>query len=370
MDLALQSAFLAEASTLLILLAGAILLFRSFREHYLVPWIAGWTAFTACKAFLALSHSYQPSSFWTGLALCSFAAAVWCFSAAVFSYVYQNQLRWPAAMVLALGLALGLAQTFWFRHTPGLMTTFYICWRLVLAVAAAALVRFAWGRRNIGRWLLAVMLLMLHLDMGGNVHRIIGHDLLVDVLLGISIMVIVLDDSRVQIKRLDVLNRITHQISDSHEFDLIVQKVLEELVGVTHAKGAWFRVLEGEKLILKAHVGITQEFADRVRQVDSSNSITGAALRDGEVQVLRSHESGAEVRQALDEQGFDHVVLIPVEGKTAHVGMLVLGVSQFRTHTENERRFLKATAKQLGLAAENRKLVDEVVQSRNEWAST
>src|SRR6185312_3838663 len=213
MDLALQSAFLAEASTLLILLAGAILLFRSFREKYLVPWIAGWPSFTACKTFLALGHSHQLSSALISLVLCSYAVAIWCFSAAVFSYAYQKELRWPAGIVLGFVLALGLTQTFWFRQSPGLMTAFYVCWRIVLAVAAAALVRFAWGRRYIGRWLLAVMLLMLHLDMGGNVHRIIGHDLLVDVLLGISMMMIVLDDSRVQIKRLDVLNRITHQIS-------------------------------------------------------------------------------------------------------------------------------------------------------------
>ena len=40
----LQSALLAEASAPLILLGGAVLLYRSFREKYLLPWIVAWAA--------------------------------------------------------------------------------------------------------------------------------------------------------------------------------------------------------------------------------------------------------------------------------------------------------------------------------------
>ena len=43
---------------------------------------------------------------------------------------------------------------------------------------------------------------------------------------------------------------------------------------------------------------------------------------------------------------------------------------RFRAYTGREKKFLKAAAKQLGLAAENRKLLQQVVHSRNEWAST
>jgi hypothetical protein len=48
-NLTLESANLAEMSTLLILLAGAILLYRSFREKYLVPRIGGRTFLSFAK---------------------------------------------------------------------------------------------------------------------------------------------------------------------------------------------------------------------------------------------------------------------------------------------------------------------------------
>ena len=61
-------------------------------------------------------------------------------------------------------------------------------------------------------------------------------------------MTIVLDDSRIQVQRLDALNTITHQISDSREFEPTVGTILEELRKITRAKAAWFRILEGDKL--------------------------------------------------------------------------------------------------------------------------
>src|SRR5260370_2470561 len=87
MDLALQSGFLAEAWILLILLAGAILLSWSFREKYLIPWIAGWTAFGAAKALASLSGAHGVSGFWSYAA---FVVAVCLVSSAVFLYVRRD----------------------------------------------------------------------------------------------------------------------------------------------------------------------------------------------------------------------------------------------------------------------------------------
>src|SRR5580698_6973105 len=109
MDFTLQSAFLAEMSTLLILLAGAILLYGSFREKYLVPWIAGWGFFTLSKVFLALSTSRAPAPTWTALAYGSYVVAVGLFATAVFFYVAQRKLIWPSLLALSVALPLELA---------------------------------------------------------------------------------------------------------------------------------------------------------------------------------------------------------------------------------------------------------------------
>jgi hypothetical protein len=108
MDLAFQYAFLAEGSTLLILLAGAILLYRSFRERYLELWIAGWTAYTVSRFLIAVHAGHNTSYLWILCAFASFVAAMGLFACAVFLYVDQKKLILPAAVILLITLGLGV----------------------------------------------------------------------------------------------------------------------------------------------------------------------------------------------------------------------------------------------------------------------
>ncbi len=369
MDLALQPVFLAEGSTLLVLLAGAILLYRSFREKYLVPWIAGWTVFGLARLFTALSDSPTPQRLWTALAYVSFVAAVGLFAGTVFLYVSQKRLVWPAVAILCLALALGLVRT-WLPGSTVLRIAFQSSYLLVLLAAALQMVRYSWGRFNAGRWVLAGLLPLLHNDLAFHVHSILGYDILVDLVLGISMMTIVLDDSRVQIQRLNVLNTITQQISNSGDFAPVVDTFLRELMQITRAKAAWFRILDGELLVLNAQLGVTEAFAATVRNVSTSKSVSGYVMRESQVVILRAIDAQPEFQPMLKAEGIHHLVLVPVEGKSTQIGMLSLAISHFRVHTESEKRFLRAAAGQFGLGAENRNLVRQVEQSRNEWAST
>jgi two-component system NtrC family sensor kinase len=368
MNLALQP-FFAEASTLLILVAGAILLYRSFREKYLVPWMAGWTIYGLVRLFSSLSETSALHRLWIALAYTSFVAAVGLFAGAVLLYVCQKKLLWPATAVLSLALVAGLVRAFWLPHSATIALLFSICCRLVLLVAGIHLARFSWGRLNAGRWVLACMLPFLPSDLPMQSHVFQGYDIILDLVLGISMMTIVLDDSRVRIQRLDVLNTITQQISNSVELAPAVQTALRELRRITNAKAAWFRILESERLVLASQVGISEASAAAVRTVETGNSLAGYAMRESKVLTLRASDA-VGYRQTLLSEGIHHMVLVPVEGKSCTIGLLTMGMAYFRVHTEDEKNFLKAAARQLGLAAENRNLVQQVVQSRNEWAST
>src|SRR5450432_722880 len=360
MDLNPQSALLAEMSILLILLGGTILLYSSFRERYLVPWIAGWSVFTLSKVFLALGSASTPAPLWTALGYGSHVVAVGLFATAVFFYVSQRNLLWPSILALCVALPLEVAYSLWRPYPAIHYLAFALCW-LVSIMASAQLVRFAWGRASMGRWLLAVMLVLLHMDTVGSLHPVASTDLLFDLLLGISMMIIVLDESRIQVQRLDALNTITHQISDSSEFEPTVGTILEELGKITGAKASWFRTLEGDKLELAAHRGLSQAFIDKVASVET-RSVSGFPRR--EVGVVRATESTPEMRQALVAEGIHHLLLVPVEGKHSPVGMFVLGMPRFRAYAGREKKFLKVAAKQLGLAAENRNLQQQLIHSR------
>src|SRR5689334_9003199 len=109
MDLALQSAFVAEESTLLVLLAGAVLLYRSFREKYLVLWIIGWTVYGLAKLFALLGNSAGTLVPWSALANASFVFAIGLFAASVFLYVQRKHLIFPASLVVFVTALLGIA---------------------------------------------------------------------------------------------------------------------------------------------------------------------------------------------------------------------------------------------------------------------
>jgi FOG: GAF domain len=109
---------------------------------------------------------------------------------------------------------------------------------------------------------------------------------------------------------------------------------------------------------------------DKVATIETSRSASGFALPEGEVYVVRAAESTPDIREVLVAEGIHHLLLVPVEGKNSPVGMFVLGMPQFRAYTGREKKFLKVAGKQLGMAAENRKLLQQLVHSRNEWAST
>src|SRR5215467_13118910 len=180
MDSALRSGFLPEAWILLILLAGAILLYWSFRERYLVPWIAGWSAFGAAKFLTLVSMSHPHDAVWAVLAYTAFVVSFGLFANAVFLYTHQNKLFWIDVGLLLLAAGSGVARAIWFGPTRLLICE--ILWRLVLAFASLHLVRFAWGRLNIGRWLLAATLFLLHIDQASTAHTFVGFDILVDLL--------------------------------------------------------------------------------------------------------------------------------------------------------------------------------------------
>ena len=129
--------------------------------------------------------------------------------------------------------------------------------------------------------------------------------------------------------------------------------------------------MEGDKLVMVSQQGLSAGFHPEEFTLDSNNSVSGFALRDSSVYVVRSVDSNPPPSaRALRMEGIHHNLLVPVEGKNSRIGVLVLAIKSFRAHRGDERAFLKAAAKQLGLAVENHRLADRVEQSRNEWAGT
>src|SRR5262245_51104502 len=273
LDLALRSPFLAEGLILLILLAGAVLLYWSFRERYLVPWIGGWVLSGLAKVFADVSLRPGHSHIWVALAYAAFVAAAGLFAIGVLLYVNQRKLFLIAGLLVSFALVLAFVHGLWLPNNVAVRVLFeYLSWRPVVLLAALQLIRYAWGRSNLGPWGLAVMLLFLHPDPP-RPHALASFDVLVDLLLGLSMMVVVLYDSRVQIQRLDVLNSITAQSATPGEFAPTVRAMLKEVLQITGAKAAWFRTVQDDHLVMFAEVGLSPAYAAAGRTLETAKSV-------------------------------------------------------------------------------------------------
>src|SRR5262249_152447 len=194
-----------------------------------------------------------------------------------------------------------------------------------LIVASAQIFHYAWGRANVGRWTLAVLLLFLHPEVRSG-HAYVGFDLLGDLLLGLSMMIVVLHDSRVQIQRLDVLTNITPHSSNSGGFEPAVRSGLQHLTEMARARAAWFRILEGEDLVLFAEVGLSPNYVEAAKNLLAAKSVSAYAMRERELCVLLATEAAPAFRDKLKAEGIHHLVLVPVEGKSSRIGTLVMGM--------------------------------------------
>ncbi len=131
-----------------------------------------------------------------------------------------------------------------------------------MAVAAAfELIRYRWGRIGVGPFLFVfiagLMTLNLHWLPFTNHIPSEGY-LLAEALFGSSMLVAVLDDWRLRMRRLTVLNGLTgHDCagpeSCSHDADRA-----GETEGRGRAKAAWFQLMEGNHLVPTQHAGLSR----------------------------------------------------------------------------------------------------------------
>ncbi len=248
---------MAESATL-VLLAATLLVFRTFRERYLLIWILGWVAHLVSVTnppgtpHSPLELGIAQAEFVLSVSLFALGALVYChprkflsallvFSLLLVAFAFVRELQWPDSDLLRMALEVG--------------------YRLLALAATLQLIRFRWARWEIGSWLLAVSLLLMHLDwppLTANLPP--GFSLVSELLLGLSMLLVVLDDSRVRTQRLSVVNALTTSITRAREQGPMMATALEELKRLMLAKAAWFRMVEGERMVIVQQIGLSQEF--------------------------------------------------------------------------------------------------------------
>ncbi|MGA9860487.1 MAG: GAF domain-containing protein, partial [Terriglobales bacterium] len=331
----------ARETTALILVAVSLLFFRVFRDRCLLAWAAGWVAY---GAFLWASGSGElhaaPKSV-EAFAQVGFVLAMGLFAAAaLLSAQARRALTALAAfswvlMVFAAMRSLYFPDSLYFvdSKTFGLD----VACRLVAAGAVVELVRYRSGRIGLGPFLFGAGLLTLNLHWLPFTSHIPSEGyLLAEVLFGSSILIVVLDDSRLRTRRLATLNELTVTIARSQNHAPMMQTALEKLKTAVGAKAAWFQLMESEHLVPTQHVGLSPEFLRALGQTRAGQTgmdgTQARVLQENRAVVMQLSDMSEPEREQLGKYSIHHVVLLPLLGKKSVIGMLSLGYSGSRHH--------------------------------------
>jgi PAS domain S-box-containing protein len=362
--------FVAVESAALVILAAGLLVFRTFRERYLLIWILGWLAYFVSSWTIHHPGVDGTSRYVTAVSQSQFVLALCLFSAAVFVYCHARKLLVP---VLAFSIAvIGYAalRALWWPDSFALRVGLEVSYRVITYAAAFQLIRFRWARWEIGPWMLSISLLLVHLDwVPLNLHLPPGSSLMADVLLGLSMLLMVFDDSKMRTRRLGVLNALTTTISRSQQHGPMMETALGELKTLMGADAAWFRLLERDKLVLVQQIGLSPDYLRDRGSVLLDESMNGM-LSESAPMVIETRSAADNIRPHLRRERFHHVVMLPVLGKKSIIGTLSLGCRHRLSYTPDDMEFLTTSAHQLGLAVENLRLVEQILRSHRQWANT
>jgi PAS domain S-box-containing protein len=360
----------ARETAALIVVVVSLLFFRVFRERCLLAWGAGWVAYGAFLWVTGASELHGTSKAMAAFAQADFVLAMALF--AIAALVSARAQRTLTALVAVGWVALVCAamQPLYFPDSKSIGLGLDIACRVMAVVAAFELLRHRLGRIGLGSCLFGAGLLTLNLHWPPYTSHISSEGyLLAEVLFGSSILLVVLDDSRLRTRRLAVLNELTITIARAQNHGPMMQTALEKFKAVVGAKAAWFQLMEGDRLVPTQHVGLSPEFLRVFGQVGTDET-RARVLQESRSAVIKLPELSEPEREQLPKHGIHHVVLLPVLGKKSVIGMLSLGCSRTRRHTPEELEFLETAAQALGIAVENLRLLEQVLRSQRQWMNT
>src|SRR6202171_5923197 len=365
----------ARETAALIVVVVSLIFFRVFRERCLLAWAAGWVAYGAFL-WVAGAGEFLGSSKWmAAFAQADFVLAMALLAAAA---LMSAQARRSLTVLVAVSWVLivcAAMRPLYFPDAKALGLGLEISCRLIVAGAAIELLRYRFGRIGPGPFLFGAGVLTLNLNWPAFTSHIPSEGyLFAEVLFGSSILLMVLDDSRLRTRRLTVLNELTVTIARGQNHAPMMQTALEKLKAVVGAKAAWFHLMEGDRLVPTQHAGLSPEFLRTLGQAGTRQAGTdetqARVLQENRVAVMTASEMSEPEREQLGKHGIHHVLLLPVRGKKTVIGMLSLGCSGSRRHTQEELEFLETAAQKLGIAVENLRLLEQVLRSQRQWMNT
>ncbi|HEY3972433.1 MAG TPA: ATP-binding protein [Candidatus Sulfotelmatobacter sp.] len=360
----------AAEFALLIVLGASLLALRAFRETYLKVWVVGWTALVASRLAQHCFAAKIPPPFDLVAVQATFMLAVGLLAGGVLLYTRGRDLLLPLTVITPILVGFSGARILLWPDSLPLRMAVEVGYRLILLTATIALLRARRGRWEPSTWLLGLGLPLLHLSwppFTDNLPQ--AASLAAEIALGISMLLVVFDESRALNRRLRAMQSITASIAGAQQYGSVVESAVAELQRVMRVRATWFRLLEGGHLVATHAAGLSSDFLRDAGFAELNDDISKLLSRP-DPRVTTRNTGTPEPEQSLANEKIRQLVMVPVVSNKAPIGLLLLGNSRIRYWTPEELVFLQAVAKQLAVAVENFRLLEQVLRSQRQWINT
>src|SRR5580692_6606330 len=356
---------------LLLMLAASVVVLCALRQRYLLIWTAGWVLLAASRLVALHGAAIRiPEQYIPAVEQAAFVVAVGLFAGAILVYIRGRDLLVPLVVITVSVSAFAVARVVLWPDSLPLRVALEASYRIILVTAALALVRARKGRWELGAWLLATCLLVQHLSWDPFTNEIPAEFVLVsEVLLGLSMLLIVFGEARARDRRLKVLRALTESIVLAQQQGGMLDESLGELQRLTKSRAAWFRLIEGGHLVATHAVGVSTDFLREAGFAQLTEDVS-EMLERGRAVTAAANEAGSEDSGLLEQEKLKYVVMVPVLGKKSSIGLLMLGSAAPRKLTPEELEFLETCGRQLGIAIENFRLLEQALRSQRQWRNT
>src|SRR5438105_11240277 len=251
--------FVTRETAVLLILAASLLVFRTLRERCLMVWIVGSLAYLGSHHAL-VSASGQASPYSVPIGHAEFILAVALFAAGAFIYASTRDFLLPLLAISIVLIGFALFQGIYWADSPTARFALELSYRILALSAAVQVLRFRRARKELGPWIFAAGLMLLHLDWWPVTHPIAEAGVVLDMLLGLGMLMVVFDESRLHTRRLATLNALTASIARAGQQGPMAATALKELKELMGAEAAWFRLMDGRKLTIFQQIGLSPEF--------------------------------------------------------------------------------------------------------------
>ena len=361
--------FVTRQAPALVILAACLALCSSLRQRSLVAWTLAWLAYLGARLTLGPVGTELPLTR-QAFGQVEFAAAISLFVAGTLLYLRSRDLLRPVA---AIGLVLAVTafgQAYYLPGSPTLRFALELSYRLLTLLAAIQILRFPLLRRQAGAWLFSSALLLMDLDgWPAGFHLSAGLRPFWELLLGLGMLLLVFEQLRRETRRWGALNAVTSSLARSAEENARQRlEAFKGWAGLLGADAAWFRLRDRRRLTLFQQVGLSAEFQRERAALAEDDAVEGIARL--ERPTITSGAGFGNARPLFQREGLNQLVILPIPGKKAVLGCLVVAARGRRSYAPEELAFLETTAEQLGLVVENQRLVEEILRSHRQWTNT